>query len=900
MKDTIDGTDEEFFFNRPHDTTRVAIDKKINLVFSDFGDKAFAGGEENDEGASSDMKVLEWQDFEFIAQDDSLDNPLINNGAFPEFDKRLAEPASAVPPPVSLLSEMISRPQTSLISLHSSIMQQLTSTIILNAANNPTAFRYGAELDDLAKEQMDYGIKDGDNFLEVWDYVAREMAADSDWSIYQMPFGMSRMQFEEEENGGPRNRVHYLNPSDYGGKNWNPPLYIEPSPGTGWLGMARVIFPEYSPCDPKFKELVDFEEINDAIEQSYSKIPEDRRLQKDPDCVSEKPYNRILQRSGKSSIEGLIKSACKMFASVEMIKSYSVFGKFYPDFKNNYSNIFAAYIVEVMEEELKDAQNDVLELFTPFKDDEFWYAFLEQAVQTYARLLETGDIREPTPQLLSALEQLAEFESNYDIPSKKDWMRAMKIGDTSFAETYKNYKYEKVLEGVQATEDIAKIILAEFVSIELETLAETWMKNLDAQDMLKTDDMIQNLGYFVLQDLSANTSLDLHKNIKEEVVDLPEEGSGLYTAGSQFVYEEGTPYIGYYHVHKDEDAKTIFMEGEEHSDLKDHATLYPVANLTKLPIGNIGSIVTSAPSDAKPFLAETYLKINGSEYNIENGMALLASNPAQDKNISDVYPGTMEIVTSEESPNIGKPIGIKGELGVRYGLKLSLLDGSTRSVIARTEVDALDIPLGRIQPLEPDSKLMFCLINNLVDEPAFRLAFEYIFPIPKILSTTAIYTSLGFTASIGEVQTSVNTADADQKPGRVVTPYTDASGKIKYQLADGAPGWATKKQRYPGWFSGYGYRNLHFDRWDKRELSKSKAKLKKQFKIHYFGRKFNPGKKGIKEGGFGLGSLRMGTSSFLTAQYFKNIAALRLLPWYKVKMLRRNPFNSNKEKCKKP
>ena len=899
MKESPEGSGTAYFFNRPHDTTRVTIDKKINLSFSDFGSIAFANTEEDDEGGSSDMKIIDWQDFEFIAQDDSLSNPLIDAGVYLEFDKALIEPATSISPPVTLLAEMISkangagRSGYTLQGTHSSIMEQILKTIANNVANNEQAFRYGAELDDLTKEQMEYGFNNDGEFTPVWEYIMNEMERDSDWTIHQLPFGLSKMQFDEEENDGVRNRVHYLNPSSYGGKNWNPPLYVEPSPGTGWLGMARVIFPEYSPCEPRFKSLVDFEEIGDAIQQSYSKIPEDKRLQKDPGCVIEKPYNRILQRSGKSTIEGLIKSACKMFASVEMLKSYSVFSKFYPDFRNNFSNIFAAYVVEVMEEELKDAQIDILEFFTPFKDDEFWYSFLEQAVQTYARLVETGDIREPTPQLL------AEFESNYDVPSKRDWIRGMKIGDTSFAETYKNYKYEKVLEGVQATEDIAKIILAEFVSIELETLAETWMKNLEFQGMLNTSEMIQNLGYFVLQDLSSNTSLDLHKDIKEELIGLPEEGSGLYTAGNEFIYEEGTPYIGYYHVHENEEGKMMFMEGEEHSTIGDQEELSPVANLTKLPIGSIGSLITGTPSDTKPFLAEVYLKINGSEYTVENGMAKLRSNANQSKNISEVFPGTMELVTSEESPNVGKPIGIKGELGVRYGLKLSLADAGGSSVLVRTEVDALDIPLARIQPLEPDSKLMYCLINNLIDEPEFSLLFQYVFPIPKLLSTISIYTSLGFTASIGEVQTSIKNEDAFQKPGRVVAPYVDESGKLRYQLSDAAPGWATKKQRYPGWFGGHGLFNLHFDNWDKRELSKSKSKLKKLFKIHYFGRKFNPGK-GMKDGGFGLGALSKGTSSFLLGQYFKNTVALRLLPWYKKKMLRRNPFNSNKEKCKKP
>ena len=903
------GDEIAYFYNVPTDTTRVVIDKKINMVFSDFGDKAFAAGEESDEGEGADeMRVIGWQDFEFIAQDNTLDNPLINNNTYPRFKRVLASPATEQVPSLVLLSEIIEKktnaimPASTLKGQHDKALENMYSIITSKILENEQAFRYGADLDNLTSNEMEYGYEEDGEFIPLWDYIQREMSADSEWSMSQLGMGISKMQFDEENNNGPRNRVHYLNTADYGGKNWNPPLYIEPSPGSGWLGMARTIFPEYSPCEPKLKALVDFEEIADAMRTSYSKIPEDKRLQQDPDCVIEKPYNRILQRSGKSQIEGLVRAACKMFASVELIKAYCVFSKFYPDFKNNYSNIFAAYIVEVMEEELKDAQNDVLEFFTPFKDDEFWYAFLEQSVQTYARLIESGDIREPSTQLLEALEKLENFETAYDVPNKSDFVRGKVIGDTSRSETFKNYKYEKVLEGVQASEDIAKIILAEFVSIELETLGETWMKNLNDQDMLDTSNTIKNIGYFVLQDLCTNTSLDLHKDIKEELIGLPKEDtSGLYTNGGEFVYEDGTPYIGYYHAHKNEDEnRIVFMEGEVHSPEK-HEELHPVSNLTKLPIGNIGSLVSDGEVDiTKPFVAETYMKINGAEYSIDAGMTLLRSKPNQNENISYTYPGTMELVIGEESPYIGKPIGIQGQLGVRYGLKLSMTINSTKQKIASVEVDALDIPLGRIQPLEPDSRLLFCLINNLVDDPEFELLFKYIFPLPKMLSTLALYSSLGFVPSIGEITTSIETEDAFKKPGRIVEPYTDESGRLRYQLVDAADGWATKRQRYPGWFRGYGWMNLHFDRWDKRELNKSKAKLKKQFKIHYFGRKFDPSKAGIKEGGFGLNRLSMGTHSFLIGQYFKNTAALRLLPWYKRKMLRGNPFNSNKQICKKP
>lgn len=54
-----------------------------------------------------------------------------------------------------------------------------------------------------------------------------------------------------------------------------------------------------------------------------------------------------------------------------------------PKFPDNYSNIYSAYIVERMEEDFKDAQGAFWEAFTTFKDEEFWYSFLEQSVECY-------------------------------------------------------------------------------------------------------------------------------------------------------------------------------------------------------------------------------------------------------------------------------------------------------------------------------------------------------------------------------------------------------------------------------------------------------------------------------------------------------------------------------------
>ena len=900
------------FYWRPGDTSRMVIYKTINNNTPSLGGDFFTAGEMDDEGPDDDKTnaPITWQEYEFIAKDNELDNnPLIGTGHFINFDKSLVEPVSVLTPQHTLLSEMAAKqkPGQTMASgriekVYDDTMNKIWKTITLDIADNEPAFTYGAPKDSLTKSQVDYGFEENGEFLTVWEYIMKKMDEDSDWKMRNLPLGISRMQFDEENNNGEENRVFYLDPIDYGGKNWNPPFYIKQPNAQGWMGMARALYPEHSACEPRTKPLVDFEEIKDSIDKSYSKIAEDKRLQKNPNCVSEKPYNRILNRAPKSTIEAIVKAACRVFASMEMIKAYPVMSKFAPDFNENYSNIFASYIVEVMEEGLKDAQNDFLEMFSSFKDDEFWYAFLEQAVQTYARLIETGDIREPSDEIIAALERMENFEGRYKMPSRNDFNMAKLIGDTSRKESFKNYRYEKVLEGVQATEEDAKLVLAEFVSIELDSLGAAFTKSLTMAKMEGIDFMYRNVGYYVLQNLSSNTELDLHKTITEEAIGFPEdETPGLYTNGGELIYPDGNSYVGYYHIHKNEEGKVVFMEGEEHSD-EAHEALEPLASRVKLPIGGIGSL--SAVTDSnKPFIAETYLLIDNEEYSVDAGMAILRANAGdQAKNISEVYPGSMKLVTAPVTGPDGKTteevVGIDGELGVRYGLKFSLVMDTRKRELVRTEVDALDIPIGKIQPLNYDSKLMFCLVNNLVDEPAFQLLFKYVFPIPKITSSLAIYSAMGFVSSIGEIQKNAINSDIGEKPGMSITTSRDENDEIVYTLMGGADGWATKMQRYPGFARGYGKHLLHFDNWNREELYYTKSRIKSMFKANYFHRKFDPSKP-AGAGGLGLDKLNKPHHLANWKSMFVSNAALRHIPWHKRKMLRSNPFNADGDICKK-
>ena len=68
-----------------------------------------------------------------------------------------------------------------------------------------------------------------------------------------------------------------------------------------------------------------------------------------------------------------------------------------------------------MEEDFKDAQGAFWEAFNTFKDEEFWYAFLEQSVECYDFLVNAGAMPPPTEggHLQDAIDNINNLQTDY-------------------------------------------------------------------------------------------------------------------------------------------------------------------------------------------------------------------------------------------------------------------------------------------------------------------------------------------------------------------------------------------------------------------------------------------------------------------------------------------------------
>ena len=102
-------------------------------------------------------------------------------------------------------------------------------------------------------------------------------------------------------------------------------MYIKPIQYGGWTGIVNALFPEFTPCKPVNTDLVDFSEIEEEISSAYNTMPEDVRLKDEKECMYEAPYNRLLERSSKAGIQGVIRAACRIYGSVHFIKALADF-----------------------------------------------------------------------------------------------------------------------------------------------------------------------------------------------------------------------------------------------------------------------------------------------------------------------------------------------------------------------------------------------------------------------------------------------------------------------------------------------------------------------------------------------------------------------------------------------
>lgn len=782
--------------------------------------------------------------YEFLAIDNTFST--LNFDKYPNFTNSFLTKQD-VQPQVILLHEILTQAGSNISkdetkSMYDSMLNKVFKTINQAVADNDIAWQYGAKYDNLTKELAQYVVAPGQTDSPGGTLYSKATINGEKLTNEDAVLGISYDQYINEYANSPATpenvRVYYLDPSTYGKTYTRPKIYIKPLKNEGWLGLIDVLFPEMSPCSPSKTDFINLKQIEDEIAASYDSIPEDERLQQNDDCIVELPYARILERSAKAGIQGLIKAACRIYASVHIIKSLATFSTFAPDFNKVCSSIYPQFIVEQMEKDFKDAQAGVFEFLNPFKDEEFWYAFLEQVVQTYSRIVDDETIAQPSAEIQRAIIRINDMQEAYEYPTKEQYLLAKSDPtDPTRAINLKRYREEQNYEAIKGTEEDAKLVLGEMLKLELNEIGSIFIENLKELNMSPE---YTNMDYFVLTNLSnGGIDLSLDKEIVETAVeDIPTSGEDLYSPGGQFSSPDGTDYVGYFHVHITDEGATQYMSGPYHTDLPhDMLTLY--ANKVIVEIGDVEEIgyIPESIGD-KPFVVEKYISIDNLRFTNSEALDILRSNQGT-LNISDVYPGNLEFVfMSDATSEVLEPeddivVGLKGNLGVRYGVSFSIAhmeeDGSiTKAEIAHVEIDALDTTIDEFAPVEGDSKILLCLLKKLTETLEFQIMSRYISSSRKAVAMTALYNDMGFLLSIGQVTVPFNSVE---KPGVTVSA---SDTEVTY---DSVPGWESAIIRSVA--AGPNLFVTRWDEWDQELLRISRSKMKRIFRNYYNSRSFD-------------------------------------------------------------
>lgn len=607
-----------------------ALEGLINWVLGFFLDTSvrIKGMPASADNSDSDNNIIRSMEFEFMAVDDTLDvfaqppsqypNIIdlegpggISVDKFPKFASAMHSPKT-YSPPVYLLADMTNRPaDAALKAEYDNMTNKIYKDFARAIGENRIGWKYGATYDFLTTSDIIYGMEQGERgFVPYRAY----MVPDGDGGTRPLTdadavLGISYDQYLHGEDA----RVIYLNPAQFGGSYTNPPLYVKPIKYEGWYGFINAFFPEATACKPHSTDLVDFDEVKRFIEKIYPAMAEDPRLAQDLSCIREVPFSRIMTRSGKSGMYALILSTIRIYASVHFFKAMGTFSKIMPKFPDNFSTAYAAYIVERMEEDFKSVQGAFWEMFNTFKDDEFWYGFLEQSVECYNFLVEQGEIEQPIasgylqksfdtindlqtdyafPYLLTDKRRYKNSEGNKVTQTVPGLMSAKALGDAGLFQTLEGYRESKNMEAVQSVDEEAKIILQQLVNREMTIMGDKLVKNMRNTGFNPT---IFDLDFWIFQEKCQCPDLFF---LGPDVVEVPdteaiktEPADNQYTVGGEFrVFSDEDPtngfayadeYVGYYHVTLDEEGDPVYKAGETPS-ISAQDILTPVDSLMKV------------------------------------------------------------------------------------------------------------------------------------------------------------------------------------------------------------------------------------------------------------------------------------------------------------------------------
>jgi len=195
-------------------------------------------------------------------------------------------------------------------------------------------------------------------------------------------------------------KIQYMDAEKYGGllgkrdpENAPRPFYVQARQYDGWVDISDALVPEVDGCEPARKPIFELSDIKDIVNDLTNTIPRDERLQGDPLCAVEAPFDRILAPDDVGRIEGAIRAIIRIYALDVFLRATPIFTAFEIN-DVNYDNLLESFITERMRQGLYE---DGVRRSNA-TDEEYYFRFIEQVVNNTVRKIDAGMLtRESEP-----------------------------------------------------------------------------------------------------------------------------------------------------------------------------------------------------------------------------------------------------------------------------------------------------------------------------------------------------------------------------------------------------------------------------------------------------------------------------------------------------------------------
>ena len=625
--------------------------------------------------------------------------------------------------------------------------------------------------------------------------------------------------------------VIFLDNETYGGLRGRlfpdstpPPFYVQDSQHTGWMDIYNALVPEVDGCDPARKQLLNLDDIKQSSSQLGSSLVNDKRLEFDPACAAEAPYDRIMTSYDAGNIDGAIRSIIRVYVVDAFIRAIPVFMQFGLT-DENYDDALLSFMAERIKQGLY--QDGVPR--SGVTDDEFYYRVLEQCVNCVVRKIDSGilsvDSEEDfNEEELAAIDTLVatvddfytkydgELESLSDIAIRSQSMLKRWLSSPATAEQqhfgYANPKFSKVAaklakktafeETIKATEKEATVFLKRYIKEEFQAIGRDFSQRFPPRInnihhlFLLNDTWIRGGvfgdGPFDVQSDPTNPSdFNISNTIPTSVTKAAERLRQIGMASqadallSAMASDDNWPFVLEKYIRIEDKAGKIPKRVAKRSE-----NLYGVVNINDwdeyikdfTSRGEESSVLNISDLWGNPENSGETERMNDHLHNYEmdaegNGLTSEHTDAFGNAHTHEIVNGVVQEAAghTHDIPVYGWKFGLRlsylpsskdreafeeivdqiGEDKIMREKAFKLENSSTPSPAYLIPIASAELPIPdqRIELYDPEAYDVYCLIEELVKTIEYKTMFEYIFPLSRFTSFLAIYSILGFYASLG-------------------------------------------------------------------------------------------------------------------------------------------------------